>query len=182
MSFIPSSGGGSSSIFTGTIGGVFSGLSGAVTDLFAASGDQAEAAQYDQAAQLALQEASYTKIATGVTEVQQQRQITQAIGGEQAGFGASGVALSGSALDVLRSSSQQGALALQTTAYQGAETEYSYQQQAKSYEMMAQAAQKASQGGIFGAILSGVGAAFNAVGVGSAAAPAVLVALAPIGL
>jgi hypothetical protein len=182
MSFIGPTSSGAGGGFGGTIGGVFSGLSGAVSDIFAAQGDQAEAQQYEMAAQLAEQEAAFTKIATGVTEVQQQRRITQAIGGEKAGYGASGLALSGSALDVLRASSQQGSLALQTTAYQGAETEYSYNEQAKSYKAMASAAEKASQGGIFGAILSGAGALFNAVGVGSAAAPGIMAALAPIGL
>jgi hypothetical protein len=73
--------------------------------------------------------------------------------------------MSGSAGDVLRASAQQGALATGMIRYQGAETKYGYLEQAKSYDVMAAAAKKAAQGGIFGAALQGVGALVGIAGL-----------------
>jgi hypothetical protein len=145
----------------GSIAGGVSGIAGAVSDLFASQGDQAEAANYEEAAGLATQEAQFTKLATGIAETQQARQIEQAVGGVQAGYAGGGLALSGSAGDVLRESAEQGALAQQMTQYQGMEQVASYQEQAASYNNMAEAAKKASQGGIFGAVLQGAAGIAN---------------------
>jgi hypothetical protein len=157
----------------GNVGMGIANIGGVVQDLFASQGDKAEASEYQQAAQAALESEQYTKILTGVQETQEKRALTMTIGGEQAGYAASGLAESGSALDVMRASTQQGVLQQQVTAYQGAQQEYGYQEQAKSYDAMAAAANKASEGGIIGGILQGIGAIAQLAGpVASVVGPA----------
>ena len=107
-------------------------------------------------ADLAKEEAQFTQIQTGVQVVQQQRQITQALGSETAGYASSGIAMSGTALDVLQSSAEQGALAKQMTQFKGEQQVYAYDEQAKSYEQMAEAAQNASTGSFIGAGIQAV--------------------------
>jgi hypothetical protein len=157
MSLVPSGSGGFS-FGTGNVGAGIANIGGVVQDLFASQGDKAEAAQYRQASQDALEAAQFQQILTGVQQTQEKRALTMTIGSEQAGYATSGLAASGSALDVMRASTQQGALQQQVSAYQGAQQEYGYEEQAKSYDAMAAAADKASEGGIFGAVLQGIGA------------------------
>ncbi|HLW90506.1 MAG TPA: hypothetical protein VKS78_04290 [Roseiarcus sp.] len=145
----------------GSISGGINDVGGAVADLFSSEGDKAEAGNYERAAMLARQEAQFTKSSVNVQDIMATRQITQALGQEQAGYAASGLTGGGSAGDVLRASAQQGALTKGLIQYQGAETEYGLNEQAASYDAMAEAAKKASEGGIFGAVLKGAGAAAN---------------------
>lgn len=145
----------------GSLSGGISDVGSAVSDLFAAEGDQAEAKNYEQAAGLATEEAQFTQLTTGVQEIQQQRQITQALGSETAGYASSGMAMSGTALDVLQSSAEQGALAKQMTQFKGEQQVAAYDEQAASYTEMADAAKNASKGGVFGAIVQGVAAIAN---------------------
>ena len=127
-------------------------LGQAASDLFAygasgtkAAGDQAEAENYSRAATLASQNEQFTKESTSIKDVQAQRQIFQSIGGTQADVASAGLAESGGALDVLRSSAQQGALARAQVGAQGLITEAGYQEQAQSYQAMAAAADTAAQ-------------------------------------
>lgn len=150
----------------GSISGVFSGIGGAVQDLYNAQGDRAEATNYDDAEKFALQEADFTKSSTNIKEMQAQRQITQAIGGVEAGYAGSGLAMSGSAGDVLRESAQQGALTTAAIQYQGAETEQGFRDQATSYSIMADAARGAAKGAQFGAVIQGISAIANLATLG----------------
>lgn len=145
----------------GSISGVTSGIGGAVSDLFAAQGDQAEAEQYTLASQYASQEAQFTKAGEDITKAQAQRQILQAVGTEKAGYAGSGLTLGGSAGDVLRSSAQQGALTKAVIGTQASETALGYTEEAKSYDIMAEAAKSAASGAGIGAVLQGVGAIAN---------------------
>lgn len=111
-----------------------------------AQGDIAEGQEYTQAQQLAQQQAQYTAASTAIQSVQQQRQVTMTIGAQQAAAGASGLASSGSALDVMNESAQQGALANAVLKTQGLITEAGYNEQAASYKLMAGAAQTAATG------------------------------------
>ena len=154
MSQVPP--GGSSLPWTQNFGLGIASAGSAVTDLFGGLGDLAEAGEYEQAADLAKEEAQFTQIQTGVQVVQQQRQITQALGSETAGYASSGIAMSGTALDVLQSSAEQGALAKQMTQFKGEQQVYAYDEQAKSYEQMAEAAQNASTGSFIGAGIQAV--------------------------
>jgi hypothetical protein len=150
-----------------SIGGLTSSFSSAVSDLYGAGGDRAEARQYDNAEQYALEEANFTDSATRIKEMQTMRQLLQATGAEQAGYAGSGLAMSGSAQDVLRDSAQQGALALGAIQFQGAETKLGFQEQATSYSIMADAARSASKGAGVGAVVSGLAGLANLVGLGS---------------
>ena len=85
---------------------IFSGLG----DQAKASGDFAEATEYNAAAGLALQNEQFTKQFTAIKEAQQQRELVMAQGGIQANQAGSGFRMSGSALDIMRDSASQGAL------------------------------------------------------------------------
>lgn len=101
-----------------------------------AQGDLAEAGNYDLAAALARDNEAYTEQSTRVQQAQLDRQVTQAIGGQQAGVAGAGFAASGSALDLLRDSASQGALARGVLGQQGAITEAGFEEQAKSFDTM----------------------------------------------
>jgi hypothetical protein len=141
---------------------VFSGIGSAVSDLFAglsaetqanlkaqglqiqaqgtviqAEGDIAESSNYTSAATLAQQNAEYTEVSTAIQQAQEQRSTMMQIGSQRAAIGGAGLAASGSGLDILRNSAQQGALANAVLGAQGQITALGYQEQAKSYATMA---------------------------------------------
>jgi hypothetical protein len=104
-----------------------------------ARGDIAEADNYDLASGLARENEAYTAQSTRIQQSQLDRQVTQAIGGQQASVAGAGFASSGSALDIMRDSAAQGALAHGTLAAQGAITEAGFEEQAKSFDTMSAA-------------------------------------------
>lgn len=129
----------------------FSNLGGAAQDLFSgfatakglqikAQGDLAEAASYDKASALATQNEQFTEQSTAIKQMQQSREISMAIGKQQSEVAGSGFESSGSALDLLRDSAQQGALTKQVLGQQGLITEAGYKEQAESYDIMSAAA------------------------------------------
>lgn len=140
----------------------FSNAGGAVSDLFAgfgattnanlqaqglrikAQGDLAEGGEYDLAASLAAQNEKYTEISTAIQQMQQERNTTMQIGGQRAEIAGAGFAESGSALDILRDSASQGALAKQVLGQQGLITEAGYTEQQQSYNLMASTARTAA--------------------------------------
>ena len=145
---------------------------GAVNDLFAAKayrskaeGNRQEALHYRHAGDLADQNARFTSESTAIQAFQTERQLYQGLGGIEAAVGGSGLADSGSALDLLRSSAQQGALQEAVLKRQGLITEQGYKEQAKSYRDMAGSADRAARdaedaakNSEFTGILKGVGA------------------------
>lgn len=125
----------------------FTDFGGAASDLFAAEGhkskaryDFAEAKNYGLAGDLALQNEEFTKTSTAIKQAQQSRQEMMTIGGQQADIAGAGFASSGSALDLLRDSASQGALTHAVLGQQGLITEAGYDEQAKSFQTMQQAA------------------------------------------
>jgi|SRR6185312_1198168 len=104
-----------------------------------AAGDIAEASNYDLASTLAEANKAYTDQSTRLQQSQLNRNITQTIGGQQAGVAASGFGAGGSAAYLLRDSQAQGALAKGVLAQQGVITEAGYEQQAQSYTTLANA-------------------------------------------
>src|SRR5258706_12805831 len=153
----------------------FSDLGGAASDLFSsqiqseslkikAQGDRAEARSYYMAAQLALLNKQYTVTETAVKESQNEREVYQTISQQEAGVAGGGLAESGSALDLLRSSASQGALSHAIIGQQGLITEAGYQEQHDSYTNMAAAARAAAASeedlagktGFFGGITGGI--------------------------
>jgi hypothetical protein len=129
----------------------FSYAGSAVNDIFAgfaaqekAKGDLLEGQNYGLAAQYALQEAKFTAQSTAIQTFQQQRETTKALGQTAADVAGAGFAESGSALDLLRESASQGALAKAVLSEQGLITEAGYEEQAKSYANMQTAANMAA--------------------------------------
>jgi hypothetical protein len=128
----------------------FSTFAGGVSDIFAAQGDKAKA-QYDfaegksygLAAGLAAQNEEFTATSTAIKEAQQQREAMMTLGGQRGDVAGAGFAESGSALDLLRDSASQGALAHAVIGQQGLITEAGYEQQRQSYQIMQGAANDA---------------------------------------
>jgi len=142
--FNPSGSGGFSA---GNIAGAAGGLFGAASDIFggyaAAQGSKMSATEYGRAAQV-------TKEQTAIKELAANRQIYQSLGATQAAVAGNGFQLGGSALDILRSSTQEGALTKGAISLQGAAQEQSYLQQQKE-------AKAAGNGQLIGGILKGLG-------------------------
>ena len=128
----------------------FGDIGGGISDLFASAGYAAKAqgeafeqANYNLAAKYAALNAQYTEISTGMKEMQQARETYKSLGETTADVAGAGFAESGSALDILRDSASQGALAKQALQEQGYITAAGYEEQAASYRNMAAAAQVA---------------------------------------
>ena len=109
-----------------------------------AAGDIAEGQEYDLAAQLAERNRQYTIESTAIQQAQLERQIQGTIGSQQANIAGSGLAASGSALDLLAESASQGRLAHEVLAKQGLITEAGYEEQRQSYNIMSNAAKMAA--------------------------------------
>lgn len=135
-------------------GSTFTDTAGAVSDLFAASADQSKAQglrlkaqgdalegqNYDLASTLALQNEQFATTSTAIKQAQNDRNIYQTIGGQQADVAGAGFAASGSALDIMRDSASQGALTKAVAGQQGLIQEAGYQEQATSYQNLSKAA------------------------------------------
>lgn len=131
--------------------GTISGISGAVSDLFAADahrakaqGDRFEAQNYDLASALATQNEKFTETSTAIKQSQLDRENFKMLGGQAADVAGAGFAASGSALDLMRDSASQGALTKAVGAQQGLITEAGYKEQAESFTTMSQAARMAA--------------------------------------
>ena len=129
-------------------------IGGAANDLFSSQGNAAQANDFQSAAQLATQNAALTAASTRIQEAQTTRTIAQTLGTQAADVSGAGFTESGSALDLLQSSAQQGALSKALINVQGAVTENSYAAQAGAYSGEAAAAKEASTAGTIGAIAS----------------------------
>lgn len=136
----------------------FGGIGGAVSGLFGAAGDFAEAKSYTKAADLAAQNATISLESANIQRTQAQRQIFKTLGAQKAGVAGAGLAESGSALNLLQSSASQGALTKQLITNQGNITAQGFEQESAAYQGMASATQSAGVGGIFGSVLKGIGA------------------------
>lgn len=130
---------------------------GAAGDLLGGIGGFVGAKGYKKAAKLARENARLAHVATEIENRQQERQIYQVIGAQQAATGAAGFSLSGSAIDLMKSSAQQGSLDQALISNQGLIEENTYLAQASQYE----AAGKASKLGGIGGLIKG------AIGIGS---------------
>lgn len=147
-----------------------SSFGGAVSDIFAsegarskAQGDFMEAGNYDLAAKYAEQEAQYVKVSTAVQEYQQSRELYKSLGQTTSGVAGAGFSEGGSALDLLRESASQGAMAHAILSQQGLIQEQSYEEQAQSFrnleaaaDMAGNAEKKAGFGDLISAGIEGV--------------------------
>lgn len=111
-----------------------------------ATGDLAEASNYDIAGDLAGQNEQFSKTSTAIQQMQQLRSTEAQVGTQEADIGASGGGRSGSALDILRDSASQGALAKAVLGQQGFITQAGYAEQQESYQTMASTARTTAAG------------------------------------
>lgn len=137
----------------------FGDLGGAVSSIFGGIGELKSAKGYTQAAGYARINAEIAQQTANIQEAMTARKSYQTIGGQQADVAGAGLASSGSATDLLRSSAEQASLTKQLVVKQGAINVMGYQAEASSYDAMAAAAKSAGEGGILGGIMKGVGAA-----------------------
>jgi hypothetical protein len=145
--------------------GTITSAAGAVSDLFAAEGHRAkakgdlfEAENYDRASELATQNEKFTEMSTAIKQSQLDRANYKVLGGQAADVAGAGFAASGSALDLMSESAQQGALQKAVGAEQGLITEAGYKEQADSYTTMSKAAHMAADAennAAFGADITG---------------------------
>jgi hypothetical protein len=139
-------------------------LGGAASSLFGAEGNSAQAQSFQGAADLATQNAQLAATSTRIQETQTARSVAMSLGTTQADVAGAGFTMSGSALDLLKSSAQQGSLAKSLVNIQGAINENSYAAQAGAYSGEAAAAKEASKAGMIGAIASVGGALISGTG------------------
>lgn len=135
------------------LGGILGGVGGAVDSLFSGIGSLKAAGAYTKASQIALQNAQLSTESTAIQQTQAARKVYQSIGGQEADVAGAGFAASGSALDLLRSSAEQGALQKQLIGVQGIINTNSYEQQATAYQAQAAASKSSGIGGIFSSVL-----------------------------
>lgn len=132
----------------------WSGVGGAVSDLFAAQGSKLAGQQYGMAAAASEQAARDTELSTGIQLVQADRNILQTIGGERADTAGAGFSMSGSAGDLLRMSASNGALTKQLISEQGNMTAAGYRSQEQSYQTQQSGAKTEQWGNLIGAGLN----------------------------
>jgi hypothetical protein len=154
-------------------------VGGAVSDLFGAQGARIAAGSYKEAQSIAEQNAVLARQATRIKDIQISRNIFRTLGEQQAQVGGAGMAASGSALDILRSSASEGAITRAVNEEQGAITANAYEEQAAQFGGMADAAKSSATGQTIGGIIMGGGAIANLTGaLGSAGGGADLALLA----
>ena len=143
------------------LGDIITQVGGAVGDLFGSQGASAEAKSYTGAAQLAEQNSQLTQASTRIQNLQLARQISMTEGTQTAEVAGAGFTESGSALDLMKASQSQGALATALNNIQGSITENSYAAQAGAYQAEAKSAGENAQANTVGAITSLGGAILN---------------------
>lgn len=109
-----------------------------------ASGNRAEAENYDLASGLSGQNLEFTKVSTAIKEMQMDRQVYKGVGTTRADIAGAGFAMSGSALDIMAEGASQGALNKAVLGQQGLITEAGYKEQQQSYNNMSVAARYAA--------------------------------------
>jgi hypothetical protein len=134
-----------------SIGGAVSGVTAGISDLLSADASKAKGAfditegqEYSDAAVLAQQNEQFTQMSTAIKDAQTSREIAKSEGATTAAVAGGGFATSGSALDILRDSAQQGAITRAVGQQQGLVTEAGFEEQKNSYNLMAGAADQAA--------------------------------------
>lgn len=125
-------------------------LLGGVTSL--TSGNTA-AKGYQASASGARANAGLAGEASAISILQKQREVNQVIGGAYADVGANGLALSGSALDVIKSSKSNAALDIALMRKQGQMNVNDWNSKAAAYDAQASAAKSSGGGGFLGGLL-----------------------------
>lgn len=135
----------------------------AISDFYAYQGDKASAKNYLEAADIANQNATLEQMSTAIQESATQRQLYKTIGGQQADVAGAGFAESGSAIDLMKDSTRQGAIQKALINVQGTINTNAYRAQAGAYMGEYQAAQFAAKSAAAGgglAAISGIASLF----------------------
>lgn len=138
-------------------------VGGAVSDLFGAAGARIAAGSYREAQSIAEQNAVLARQATRIKDIQIARNTFRTLGEQQAQVGGAGFAASGSALDLLRSSTSEGAITRAVNEEQGTITANAYEEQAAQFKGMADSASSSALGQTIGGLIMGGGAIAAAV-------------------
>lgn len=138
----------------GAAGDLLGGITGFMAGNAAASG-------YKTAASIAQSNARLTAASTGLQVLQQQRQAYQVLGGQKRDVAAAGLANSGSALDVMRSSARDAAINEAVTNEQGQINVNDYLAKSSEYSAEATASQDKGTGGLLGGILGAASAVLS---------------------
>jgi hypothetical protein len=134
--------------------GLFKGVGGLIGGIISSGADEAQAKSYQQAGDIAGENARLEEEATGIKEYQEQRKINESAGSIRATQAANGFEEGGSGLYALRENTRQGGVAEGGIAVQGQIQENAFlEEQAKAYGE-AQAAKAASQSSMMGGIFS----------------------------
>lgn len=133
--------------------GGFGYIGGAVNDLFSMGGHNRAAGGLDRAAALADQSGDLSVYAGKIKVRQVQREAYKIIGGQEADVAGAGFTSGGSAMDLLRSSTQEAALAAGVTKMNAAIDTNDFRAQAQSYRDQAAQQRQAAQGDMWGTIL-----------------------------
>jgi hypothetical protein len=132
----------------GLIGGVVSGIG-------AAMGANAEAASLEGQAKFKERQAVMEREAGGAKARQIQGQVDRTSGAQRAGFAANGIALSGSAEDVLIDSAEEGALDVATVRWNSNLAADNLKYQAKMDRMNAKTARRSAPLAFLSPVISG---------------------------
>lgn len=135
----------------------FEDIGGGVSSLFSGLGEFASAKAYTQASKINQSNALIAQNSANLNAALQQRNNLQAAGTIRASTASTGFELGGSAGDLLRMQTQQGALAKSLILQQGELSSQSYAAQAAAEQGQAAAAQKAGSGGLFGGLIKFAG-------------------------
>lgn len=126
---------------------MFSGLGNAFGDFAEAAGSSQAAALYGQAAQ-------YSELGGKIKDMMLRRQAFQVIGGTQSDVAGSGLKMSGTAVDVLRSNAQQASLSRAVTDVNTRIQVNSYTAQEDAAKAAASAQTDAGIGGLLSTAMS----------------------------
>lgn len=137
----------------------FGDIGAGISSFFGAEGSEKEASAYKKAAGYASANAGLAQRATDINSNIVQRNLYMSLGTERADTAAAGFQQSGSALDLIRSSTEQGALSKALVETQGAQQVLGYQSEAEADKAKASAASDAGTGGFLGGLLDIAGAA-----------------------
>jgi hypothetical protein len=129
-------------------GGIFEGAGTIFAGFESANADREEAAYYKKAA-------GWEKYSTNIKEMSFNRQLYQTLGTGRADIASSGLKISGSAADVMRSSAAQGAVTRDLIGLQGEINEQGLLAQSRAAEDQATGAEVGGTLGGIGQILGG---------------------------
>lgn len=136
----------------------FADIGSAASSIFSGIGELQSAKGYKKAAGFAGLNADISQQSADIQELMASRQVYKTMGGQQADVAGAGLASSGSALDLMRDSAQQGSLTKQLIANQGEINVMGYKAEEASYSSMASAAKASGIGGIVGGVIKGAAA------------------------